>query len=70
MKNLDTFKTLNIENLTKLQTNYQIIYKIKKDIENDILSTDIIRYMAPYFYVIRNNKNNNDDNITYFIDKN
>jgi hypothetical protein len=53
ISNLDKFKTLKIDELNKLQQNYQTIYKIKKDIDADILGNDIIRYIAPQFYMHR-----------------
>jgi hypothetical protein len=58
MQNLDNFKNLNLDELIKLQNVYQTIYKIKKDIDNDILGNDIVRYIAPHFYM-----NKNDDNL-------
>lgn len=66
MKNIDTFKSLKLNALIKLQTTYQTIYKIKQDIDNDAIGTDIVRYIAPYFSI---NKNKNlDNNIGFFVD--
>ena len=65
--NLDNFKALTIDNLIKLQNTYQTIYKIKKDIESEILSNDIIRYITPHFR-INKNEINEDNFIEYFID--
>lgn len=55
--NLDSFKHFKGANtLGKLQNTYNTIYKIKNDIESDVLSNDIIRYIAPYFRINRDDK--------------
>lgn len=71
MKNLDHFKTANVEQLNKFNNMYDSIYKIKKLINGDILGNDIVKYIAPHFCINRDNKNNDyvSDYITYFIDE-
>ena len=59
VNNLDSFKTSKISELNKIQNIYETLYKIKKDIDNDILGMDIIKYIAPYFYVNKNELNSN-----------
>jgi hypothetical protein len=54
IKNLDNFKTLNIDDINKFHSIYQNLYKIKKMIDNDILGMDIIRYITPHFYMNKN----------------
>ena len=74
IKNLDLFKTVDIEQLNKFNKTYTTIYQIKKDIDGDILGNDIVKYIAPQFYMDKTNVINNDDNqinneyISHFID--
>jgi hypothetical protein len=50
MNNLDNLKKLDLEHLNKLNKIYNSIHSIKKEIDNDTLSTDIVKYIAPFFY--------------------
>jgi|688.fasta_scaffold234011_1 hypothetical protein len=67
ISHLDNFKKLNLEHLINYQKTYQSLYKIKKDIDNDNLSDDIIRYIAPHFSMDKQIQNNNM--LEYFIDQ-
>jgi hypothetical protein len=49
--NIDLFKTDDLSKLNKFNKIYQTIHNIKRDIENDILADDIVRYIAPHFYM-------------------
>ena len=71
MKNIDSFKMCDIEKLNKLNKIYNAIYQIKKNIDNDILGNDVLKYIAPHFYMNRTNKDYdvNDNQILYFIDE-
>jgi len=40
--------------MNHLQNVYLTIHKIKKDITNDVLATDIIKYITPHFYMNKN----------------
>jgi hypothetical protein len=55
IKNIDMFKSSDLEQLNKFNKIYQTIYKIRKDIENEVLSNDIVRYIAPHFYMSKKN---------------
>lgn len=66
ISNIDNFKKFNLDELIKYQTIYQTLYKIKKNIENDNLSNDIIRYIAPQFSM--NKLTKSVSFIEYFID--
>lgn len=68
IKNIDSFKTKNLDQINKMNNTYNVIYKIKKIIDNDILSTDIVKYIAPHFYMNRD-KNEDTDIISLFIDE-
>ena len=64
---LDRFKTTNVDNLNKFNKSYGVIYKIKKDIDNNVLGNDIVRYLAPHFYMDKKDING-QDMVDYFID--
>ena len=66
INHLDNCKSINLNELNKFNNIYQTIYKIKKEIDSDKLSNDIVRYMAPHFYM--NKKDSDIDIIDYFID--
>jgi|688.fasta_scaffold299078_2 hypothetical protein len=51
INHLDNYKTMSLDELNKFNNIYKSIYKIKKDIELDIIGNDIVRYIAPYFYM-------------------
>ena len=51
IKNIDNFKTVNIEQLNKFNKTYSTIYQIKKDIDGDILGNNIVKYITPHFYI-------------------
>lgn len=67
IEHLKHFKTTNLDNLNKLDAIYRNIYDIKKNVDNGTLSNDIIRYMAPHFYMDKKNINGKDM-VDYFID--
>lgn len=67
MNNIDKFKDLSIDELIKLQKIYSSIYNLKKDIENETISNNIIKYISSHFCMDRND--NNSNMIEYFIDK-
>lgn len=50
---LEDYKRSKLDNFNKYHTIYVTLYKIKKEIENDVLGNDIIRYIAPHFYMDR-----------------
>ncbi len=73
IKHIDDCLAMKHGNLIKFNNIYNTIYKIKKDIENDILAGDIVRYIAPYFYMNKKDKIDITDTgdalfIPYFID--
>lgn len=46
---IDDCKKLKAGELREFNIMYNTMHKIKKDIENDILASNIVRYIAPYF---------------------
>jgi hypothetical protein len=64
---IDNMKSLEMNEIIKLQMTLQSLYKIKKEIETGNLANSIIKYIAPYFYMDRKNQ---EDNIyvEHFID--
>lgn len=48
---LDLYKKININEINKITKLYQGAYAIKKEIENGILGKNIIKYIAPHFYM-------------------
>jgi len=54
-ENMESYKHLDTDEIIKLHELLHVIYFIKKDIDNDIIASNIIKYMAPYFTL--------DDNI-------
>lgn len=58
IKNVDmkeNIRSMDTDYIITLQSNLQILHKIKKDITNDTIGNDIIKYIAPYFYMNRSN---------------
>lgn len=53
IETVDKYKTSKIGNINKYHTIYMTLHQINKDIEHDILSNAIIKYIAPYFYMDR-----------------
>lgn len=51
IKSIDSFKTLDIRSLEHLQHELVVLQRIKKDIDNNVLSCNIIKYIAPEFYM-------------------
>ncbi|QKF93729.1 zinc finger protein C2H2-type protein [Fadolivirus algeromassiliense] len=71
MDNIDTFKVLETRELVQLQENLIILQKVKRVIDNESLADEIVRYIAPEFYMNKTNKNELDINkIEHFIDNN
>lgn len=67
IKSVDSFKNLDIKSLEALQHELILLGKIKQDISNNTLANNIIKYMAPEFYM---NKGNDIVEVsTRFIDK-
>ncbi|QKF94318.1 zinc finger C2H2-type protein [Fadolivirus algeromassiliense] len=54
MNNIDKFRTMEMLSLESMQSKFITIHKIKKDIDNGILASSVIKYMAPNFYMARN----------------
>lgn len=46
---LHNYKIRDLDKINKIHNIYQALYKIKKDIENDVLGHEIVRYIAPHF---------------------
>lgn len=46
---IDNFKKFDNKIIIKHQMNYLVLYQIKKEIENNVLSSDIVRYISPHF---------------------
>lgn len=61
--NIDLIKTLETSNLVKVQENLITVAKIKDLINNDELANNIIKYIAPHFYIKKstNMLENNED---------
>jgi len=55
MNNIDKFRSMDIKSLEIMQTKFITIHKIKKDIEDGVLASNVVKYMAPYFYMHREN---------------
>ncbi len=71
IEKLEDYKRSKLDNFNKYHAIYVTLYKIKKNIENDVLGNDIIRYIAPHFYMDRKNKKNKNtepEKILHFID--
>ena len=51
VKQLDNYKDMNLDRINKIHNTYQVLYKIKKEIENDVIGYEIVKYMAPHFYM-------------------
>jgi hypothetical protein len=51
MSNLDQFKNTDIKKINKFSKIYNSLHMIKKDIDNDILTDEIVKYIAPNFYI-------------------
>ncbi|QKF94856.1 zinc finger C2H2-type protein [Fadolivirus algeromassiliense] len=49
--NLDHMKSLDTKELVKLQEKFISLQKIKKDIGNEMIANNIIRFIAPHFYM-------------------
>ncbi|QKF93728.1 zinc finger protein C2H2-type protein [Fadolivirus algeromassiliense] len=64
--NIDTFKVLETRELVQLQENLIILQKVKKCIDNGLLADEIVKYIAPEFYL--NKSNTNDIHNNHFID--
>lgn len=60
---LETYKTSKIHEFNRYHKIYTTLYKIKKDIDTDFLGNEIIKYIAPHFYMDRTIKENNKDNV-------
>lgn len=54
---IETYKHAKLHDFNKYHRIYTTLYEIKKSIENDVLGNDIIKYIAPYFYMDRHTKN-------------
>jgi len=67
INHLDHFKTTNLKNLNQADAIYRNIYNIKKNVDSGMLSNDIIRYMAPHFYMDKKDIKG-QDMVDYFID--
>jgi len=70
---LDLYKKVNIDEINRITKLYQGAYAIKKEIENGILGKNIIKYIAPYFYMDKNILTPSEicddvEMIKYFID--
>ncbi|QKF94486.1 hypothetical protein QKU48_gp1028 [Fadolivirus algeromassiliense] len=67
MDNIDSFKIVDFQSLIPLQEKFIIVHKIKKDIDNGILADEIVKYIAPKFYM---NKINTDSDtfVDHFIE--
>lgn len=50
---LDKYTSHKVDNVNKYHKIYITLHQIKKDIENDVLGSCIIKYIAPYFYMDR-----------------
>lgn len=61
---LDNHKKLKGTAFAESQNIYNTLYKIKIDIETDVLGNDIIKYIAPYFRTDKNNKITNTKLLT------
>ncbi len=73
VNSLDLYKRVNVDEINRMTKLYQGVYAIKKEIENDLLGKNIIKYIAAYFYMDKNILAQNEINgdveiIKYFID--
>jgi hypothetical protein len=68
IENIDmhNLRSMNTEKIISMQSNLQTLQKIKKDINNDTIAINIIKYIAPHFYMNRSDIGIND----HFIDNN
>ena len=57
--NIEEYRSIDTDTLIRIQTILIVIQKIKVKINNGELAEDIVRYIAPYFYLDRTNSNNN-----------
>lgn len=57
MNNIDKFRSMDIKALETMQAKFITIHKIKKDIDDGVLASAVIKYMAPYFYMHRDTEN-------------
>ncbi|QKF94619.1 hypothetical protein QKU48_gp1161 [Fadolivirus algeromassiliense] len=67
MNNIDNLKSMDTPTLVRIQETFIIIHKIKKYIDSGNLSNDIVRYIAPHFYLEVKDTNGNEMN-EVFID--
>ncbi|QKF94867.1 zinc finger C2H2-type protein [Fadolivirus algeromassiliense] len=51
INNLDCMKSLDTKELVKLQEKFISLQKIKQDIGNELIANNIIRFIAPHFYM-------------------
>ena len=65
--NVDSFKITNIEIIKNLHDKYMSLNALKKDIDNGIVTNNIIRYIVPQFYINKYDENE-QDKIEYLID--
>ena len=65
--NIDYIQSGDIEAVKNMQSTYITMHKIRKEIDNGSLSDNIIKYIAPQFYMGKRETNSNNSNI-YFID--
>lgn len=66
IKSVNMFKELDIRSLENLQKNLVTLQKIKKDIDDNILTNNIVKLIAPEFYM---NKEDNDKIIECFMNE-
>ena len=65
MENIDNIKILDTKELESLQRNLIILQKIKKEIRTNVLADNIVKFIAPDFYM-----NKGDEKlIEHFIDE-
>jgi hypothetical protein len=67
MDNIDCFKSMEIRSLVELQENFISIHKVKKDIDSGLIADNIVKYIAPKFYMNKILANNGTE---LFIDDN
>jgi hypothetical protein len=65
IRSVDSFKELDTKSLETLQMDLIILQKIKKEIDNHTLADDIVKFIAPEFYMSKGS----DKLIEYFIDE-
>ncbi|QKF94860.1 zinc finger C2H2-type protein [Fadolivirus algeromassiliense] len=54
ISNVDNMKSLDTKELVKLQEKFIALQKIKQDIGNELIANNIVRYIAPHFYMKKN----------------